>query len=636
MTMTNQTNKAIVHRYAGIPDALGAVWRRTARIELTRRLEQLPPFWIVFALTLTETVGGNILAMPIALASVGPLAGLALLVVIGAVHILTIAALAEAITRNGSVRTGHAYFGRIVADYLGTIGSSVLTLVLLIIAVLGLVGYYIGVATTLAGAIGARPEVWAAVLFLVGCYFLRRKSLNLTIATALLIGLINISMILVLSFLTLPHVRIANLLSLDQVIFGGRPFNPAMLALGMGTVVGAYLGHMSTATCARLVLKRDPSGKALVRGNIAARATALLLYALWTLAVNGTVAPSALLGQPGTALTPLAAQVGPAISVFGLVYVVLAMGMGSIHFSLALFNQMLEWLPERPRRTIGRQPSWTSRLGYVRTVATSGGGRFLLAIAPVVVIFCSTEWLLLTGRESFTGLVAFVGAIMSPVLGGIFPMLLLAASRRTGEYVPGRPLRFVSHPIVIAAIYLLFVLNIFLHGLVIWQNPVQRASALIVGVIVLVVPIICLRRGAFSPCAVVEWRTDQNDRARPMFTMTVNGQPAPADVWLRYEDGTQHRMAASGEVQDVRALLSATVDLGTIRVRNVKVWVRRITTTGDAECLVAPVEVTIGHETRQFDLSGCEWPMVLPVSCGPCRIRVTFWTELPNVQRRLP
>ena len=104
--MTDETNKAIVHRSAGVPNAFGAVWRRTARMELTRRLEQLPPFWIVFALTLTETVGGNILAMPIALASVGPLAGLALLVVIGAVHMLTIAALAEAITRNGSVRTG--------------------------------------------------------------------------------------------------------------------------------------------------------------------------------------------------------------------------------------------------------------------------------------------------------------------------------------------------------------------------------------------------------------------------------------------------------------------------------------------------------------------------------------------------
>ena len=222
---------------------------------------------------------------------------------------------------------------------------------LLIIGVLGLVGYYIGVATTLAGAIGARPEVWGRRSVPGGLLlFLRRKSLYLTIATALLIGLINISMILVLSFLTLPHVRIANLLSPKPGLFGRAAVQPAMLALGIGTVVGAYLGHMSTATCARLVLKRDPSGKALVRGNIAAMATALLLYGIWTLAVNGTVAPSALLGQPGTALTPLAAQVGPGDlrSAWSTRFWRWAW---SIHFSLALFNQMLEWLPERPRRT---------------------------------------------------------------------------------------------------------------------------------------------------------------------------------------------------------------------------------------------------------------------------------------------
>ncbi len=40
------------------------------------RLETLPPFWTAFALTLTETVGAGILALPIALAEIGPLAGL--------------------------------------------------------------------------------------------------------------------------------------------------------------------------------------------------------------------------------------------------------------------------------------------------------------------------------------------------------------------------------------------------------------------------------------------------------------------------------------------------------------------------------------------------------------------------------
>ena len=39
---------------------------------LASQLEHLPPFWTAFALVLTETVGAGILAMPIALAGVGP------------------------------------------------------------------------------------------------------------------------------------------------------------------------------------------------------------------------------------------------------------------------------------------------------------------------------------------------------------------------------------------------------------------------------------------------------------------------------------------------------------------------------------------------------------------------------------
>src|SRR5215470_16103202 len=61
-------------------------WRerlRWARARLGGWFESLPPFWTVFALTLTETVGATVLALPIALAGVGPLAGVALLLILG-------------------------------------------------------------------------------------------------------------------------------------------------------------------------------------------------------------------------------------------------------------------------------------------------------------------------------------------------------------------------------------------------------------------------------------------------------------------------------------------------------------------------------------------------------------------------
>jgi len=39
---------------------------------LANRLERMPPFWTAYSLTLTEIVGASILALPIALAGVGP------------------------------------------------------------------------------------------------------------------------------------------------------------------------------------------------------------------------------------------------------------------------------------------------------------------------------------------------------------------------------------------------------------------------------------------------------------------------------------------------------------------------------------------------------------------------------------
>src|SRR5262249_10158471 len=76
-------------------------------------LDRLPPFWFAFAFALTETVGMSILALPIALARVGPLPGIALLAIIGAINLLTVISQAEAVVRSGTIRYRHAFFGRL-------------------------------------------------------------------------------------------------------------------------------------------------------------------------------------------------------------------------------------------------------------------------------------------------------------------------------------------------------------------------------------------------------------------------------------------------------------------------------------------------------------------------------------------
>ena len=596
---------------------------RWASARLAQGLENLPPFWTAYALTLTETVGASILALPIALAGIGPLAGVALLVVLGLVNVLTIAALAEAIVRNGNIRYGGTYFGRMVADYLGRTGSVVLTAALLVFIVLILIVYYVGVSVTLAAATGVPAAMWAALLFLVHLYFLRRETLNATIASALLIGAVNIGLILILSALALPHERAANLLHVDLPFVGGRPFDASILALIFGVILASYFGHTSVGNCAKVVLRRDPSGRGLVWGAVAAMATAVVLYCLWVIAVNGAVAPAVLARQAGTALIPLATTVGPLTYLFGTVYVILGMGMASIHVALALLNQVRDWLPARPPPPLPTPPI-PGVAGGVRALVLSRGARFWLGVTPLAMIVVIIEWMLLTRQGSFARPYAFMGTITVSLLGGIFPMLMLAASRRKGEHVPGMAFRLLGHPILLVGIYLLFLIGVFLHGLVIWQSPLQRLAAVFVGGAVLGATVVLIRRGAFIQRVIVEVCADPNEEAQAIFTITANGKPAPADVRLRYSDGEQHIHAAAGKIAAHGSLLSATFELPATTARELKVWAHRITPEGDSEALPARLEVRCGATTTHRELSSSGGMALLPRNGTPCQVHITL------------
>src|SRR6266699_790669 len=127
-------------------------WMRWRWNTLSGWLEHLPPFWTAYALTFTEMVGASILALPIALAGVGPLPGVIILLVMGVINVLTIASMSEVVTRNVSIRYQGSYLGKLVQDYLGRVGSLVLTAMVVIVGFLVLFAYYLGFSFTLAVA----------------------------------------------------------------------------------------------------------------------------------------------------------------------------------------------------------------------------------------------------------------------------------------------------------------------------------------------------------------------------------------------------------------------------------------------------------------------------------------------------
>ena len=67
--------------------------------------------------------------------------------------------------------------------------------------------------------------------------------------------------------------------------FGYAVFQTMINTLGP-TVLAAFFGHTSAANAAKVVLRRDPRGSSLIKGNIAAMLTAILAIAIlvWALA----------------------------------------------------------------------------------------------------------------------------------------------------------------------------------------------------------------------------------------------------------------------------------------------------------------------------------------------------------------
>ena len=325
---------------------------RWAWATLVSRLESLPPFWTAFSLTLTETVGAGVLALPIALASIGPLAGLMIVVLLGLVNVITIMAMSEAVARSGTIRYGNAFIGRVVSEFLGGAGAAILTVATVGICASALLAYYIGFSLTLAHATTLPPWLWAGVLFAAAVFFLSRGSLATTVASALLVGAINVTLVLALSGLAVLRVQVENLLYVRLPFIGSEPFDPSFLSLAFGVVLVAYFGHLSVSNCARVVLAHDPGARSLIWGTAAAQFVTIGLYGTWVLAVSSAVPHQVLAAESGTALAPLAHEVGPLVLALGTVFVVLGMGMASIHYSLGLFNLVQERLPAGTGRAV--------------------------------------------------------------------------------------------------------------------------------------------------------------------------------------------------------------------------------------------------------------------------------------------
>ncbi|HWQ13596.1 MAG TPA: hypothetical protein VNL77_12385 [Roseiflexaceae bacterium] len=546
---------------------------------VTNWAERLPAFWLAFVVTLI--IGAVNLALPIAVAGVGALPGIALIIALGLVNMVTVAAMVEVVMRSGSLRYGTAFIGTAAADYLGQATSVILSTVLTAFSAGLLLIFYLGISTTLADAVPLPAPAWMLVLFAIALVFLTRGSLGATIASTAIITIVNIVILLTLTLLALPHLRPANLLYANLPWGGERPFAPALLGALIGVILDIYSAHILVAIFGKMLLRRDPGGRAVVRGHVAGIGFAMLLNSVWVLAVCGAVAPEVLAAESSTALVPLADAVGPLAHGLGAVFVILSMGLGLIQFSLALLNLARE-------RVVKLLPSGSRWL-------------FPLSLTPVVLVLLVAEWMVLTGTGSFAGILGFLGVMVHSLMSGIFPALLLTASRRKGELVPRVSYRFLGHPLLIGGIYLLFLGNLFLHGLLIWEHPLLRFGGVLIGLLILGITARVVRRAAFAPRLVVELRHSEHLARPPALSVVCGGTPLVVEATVT---GRQ-----------------AVVALPATGVRELRVWLHRVGAAGDSEALGGVTTIGKGDAARRVEI-GAGGVATLPSDGGACELRI--------------
>lgn len=788
---------------------------RFAWTSLARRLESMPPFWTAYSLTLTETIGTDILALPIAFATIGPLPAMALLVVVGLLNVFTVCLMAESVVRTGPMRYQNAYLGRLYDSNLGRLGSLPASGILILSSFLWIPVCYVGLGRTLDSVTSVPAAAWVAALFAGTLVYLRRGSLHGTMATALVVGAVNLALLLAIALIALPHVERANVAHAQVPFLHGQPFEASAVELVLGVALMAYFGHLSAVTCGSVVLERDPSGRSLIRGCAGAQLTAIAVYCIFVVVVNGTLGFGSLSGSDGTVVGPLSDVAGPAVAVLGSAFAIISLGIGSMIEGLSLSWLVKERLPsgarilvlprrrarlvfrsrgnavrvavtylgtgqegarfsvereeeggleteeatvsrsrdlvshgrhrlalevieaderrvrvsvtstlamtyegeldgtgldlaealdlsdteaalaaslaragavdaasaagqigmgeaetrvmleslatrgivERresrdgpvyaarlaPRRPRGAavwaelagndrpasappEPAKGNALGRGTTLLAGRSGRFLVSVVPLTAAFAISEALVVTNTASFAGLLSFLGVILVSLIAGLYPVLLLVAGRRNGEYRPDPVRRLFGRPTLLAAVYLVFLAVLVAHAAVIWTEPAERVGAALAACTMVAIPVLLVRGNAFARRVTLEVLEDDRD-GTASFTLLSGERPTTGAVRLEYADRVARPETHSGEIATFNELRRAVFELsrdGGAPAETVKVWVHRVTPEGETESLPATARIRTADREQTANLTLSRGEATFPFAGPELEAEIAF------------
>ena len=247
---------------------------------------------------------------------------------------------------------------------------------MLLLNAIGLVALMIGFGSALAGVSGLPAGLWAALLAIAILLILRRESLDATVASVLVIGGVNIAVLIAISVVGLVHFDAANLAA------------PTAILLPTPRSSGSSSGPRSWRTSAtpRRATRRRSCCDGIPAAAPCSSATSRRCRRHRPLCPDRRRDPRRRPGRSSHRLrrdrpTPLAVVAGPIVAVLGSVFVILAMGLSSLHISLGLYNQVGEWLPiprtaaARRRQSLAKALPVVLLLVLLELLLVGGGGR---------------------------------------------------------------------------------------------------------------------------------------------------------------------------------------------------------------------------------------------------------------------
>ena len=179
-------------------------------------------------------------------------------------------------------------------------------------------------------------------------------------------------------------------------------------------------------------------------------------------------------------------------------------------------------------------------------------------------------------------------------------MLLLVAARRRGGRLPGRIIGPLGWPIVAVAIGGVFLFGVVAFGLWIWDSPLERLAALVVGVAMVALTTVSWRRGAFAPRTVVEYRLETGPPDRGILSVVSGGRRVLTSVDLDESTGLRRLEGTDIVINAPNRLHAMTVDLPLGISTDVSLWVHAVGPDGGSVRTPVDVRIHDGSAEKAF------------------------------------